>query len=100
LQKAKTGVVVLPDDSNPEEIRNTPVPNEGNIHAKPGAEFAPAMTQFLKAGISIDLVISPDLTQIQHKGKINQINKLLADNDLIADILTVIDPGLLPGILK
>jgi amino acid transporter/nucleotide-binding universal stress UspA family protein len=100
LQKSTTEVAILHGDFEQGSIRNILIPFSGDIHTQLAIEMAPAFMDFFNARVTIAWVVNTGISFYEKENKIDQINKVLADNNLKADIETVSDSDILHGLLK
>jgi amino acid transporter/nucleotide-binding universal stress UspA family protein len=100
LQKSTTEVAILHGEIKPGEIKKILIPYSDNIHTRLAAELTPALKEFFNAEISFAVVFSPKITMEEQQAKVDQINTLLSENEISANILSIAESDILQGILK
>ncbi len=100
LQKSTTEVAILHGDISPGKIKKILVPFGGDIHTQLAAELIPALGDYFDAAITFAVVFAPGTAMKDQKAKIDQINKLLLENNISAGIVSTVDTDILRGILK
>jgi basic amino acid/polyamine antiporter, APA family len=100
LQKSTTEVAILHGKIKAGEIKNILIPYSSDIHTQLATEITPALMEFFNAKIKVGVVFSPETTISDKQEKIDQISNLLAENKILAKIVTAIDTDILQGILK
>ncbi len=100
LQKTTNELAVLHGEIVPGEIRQILIPYSGNIHTRLAIEISPALKEYYGAKVTVAIVFSPGTSKADRKIITDQINKDIADNNLIANIEIISDPDILNGILK
>jgi amino acid transporter/nucleotide-binding universal stress UspA family protein len=100
LQKTTLEVAILHGEVNPGKVRKILIPYSGDAHTQLAIEISPALIAHFNAIITIGVVISTQTTEINKLKITDQINKILADNNLVAQIEMIPDPDILHGILR
>jgi nucleotide-binding universal stress UspA family protein len=100
LQKATNEVAILHGEIKAEQIKTIFIPFGGDIHTELAIEIAPALVQFYNANIVVGIVFSPEAGAEKRILKTEQVEKLLLDNSLSAEIKTITDTDIVHGILK
>ncbi len=100
LQKTTNEVAILHGEVKPGEVRNILIPFSGDINTRLAIEISPALMEYYNAKITIAIVFSPKTDLVVQQKIIDQINKDLVENDLVAKIETIYDTDILHGILK
>ena len=100
LQKSTTEVAILHGKIRPGKIRNIIIPYSGDIHTQLAAEIAPALKDYFGAEIKFGIVFSPDTGLVEQQEKIDQVNAVLTENNILAKVETAVDVDLLQGIIK
>ncbi len=100
LQKSTTEVAILHGEIKAGEIKNILIPYSSDIHTQLAAEITPALMEFFNAKIKFAVVFSPGTTIAEQQKKVDQINALLAENKISAEIVTTVNYDILQGILK
>ncbi len=100
LQKAPSEVAILHGNFVSENIRNIMIPFGANIHTHLAAEIAPAILKHFNAKLSIAVVFEPGTPDIDRQHKIEDIKKMLQENNLEAQLKVVVGRDVLNGILS
>jgi len=100
LQKAPSEVAILHGNFVSENIRNIMIPFGANIHTHLAAEIAPAILKHFNARLSIAVVFEPGTPDIDRQHKIEDIKKMLQENNLEAQLKVVVGRDVLNGILS
>jgi len=100
LQKAPSEVAILHGDFVTENIKNILIPFGADIHTHLAAEIAPAILKYFNAKLSIAVVFEPNTPDIDRQQKIDDIKKMLQENNLEAQLKVVVGRDILNGILS
>jgi amino acid transporter/nucleotide-binding universal stress UspA family protein len=100
LQKTTNEVAILHGEIKPGNIRNILIPYSGDIHTRLAVEISPALKEYFNANIKIAVVFDPETYNSQRRATLNNINIILQDNSLPAEIETINDSDVLHGLLK
>lgn len=100
LQKSTTEVAILHGEIKSGKVKNILIPYGGNIHTQLAAEIAPALLEYFGANISLAVVFSPEMSDLDRENKISEINSMIEDVHFNVKIKTIVDSDILQGILK
>lgn len=100
IAKAPCEVAVIHGSITEKEIQSILIPFGSNIHTVLATEIAPALQKYFKCKIKIALVLEPGISNEEKEERVNNINKLVADNSLDASIKILHNIDILSGILQ
>ncbi len=99
LQESPCEVAVLHGQLPSKPIKNILIPYGENIHTHLALEVAPALAAYFKCKVHIGVVLDPDTTETERAERLAEIRKRLADFRINAEIHTVVEEGILQGVL-
>lgn len=99
IQKSPSEVAVLHGEIEPDKIKNILLPFGSDIHSRLAAEIAPALMDYFKARLRLVVVIDPDMPVNARNEKIHEIEQLMREYSLQADLEIVAQKDILKGIL-
>ena len=100
LQKSPSETAVLHGDFISPKINNILIPFGADVHTQLATEIAPALVEFLKAKLTITVVIDPDIAEIDRDKKVNEIQQVIDANNLTAELKVVKEKDILKAIIK
>jgi amino acid transporter/nucleotide-binding universal stress UspA family protein len=100
LQKSPTEVAVLHGDFSSSTLKNILIPFEADIHTRLATEIAPALVEHFKAKLRIAVVLDPNTADAKKDEKINQIQKIIDENALTAELKIIKDQDVLRAIIR
>jgi amino acid transporter/nucleotide-binding universal stress UspA family protein len=100
IQNARCEVAILHGDFEKEAIRTIFIPYGRDIHARLAIEMAPALAEYFHCGVRIGLVIDPDSTRDAADHKLSEIDALIKEQALHAELETRKSPDILRGVLQ
>ncbi len=100
LQKTTNEVAILHGTIEKGNIRNILIPYSGDIHTRLAVEISPALSEYYNARVTIAVVFNPEKSSVDKQKIVDNINSILNENGLSAQIETITDSDILSGILK
>jgi nucleotide-binding universal stress UspA family protein len=100
LQKSPSETAVLHGDFSSSKIKNILIPYGADIHTRLATEIAPAMVEHFNAKLKIVVVVDPDISSAKRDEKINQIQKIIDENALTAELKIIEEHDVLKAIIK
>ena len=100
LQKTTNEVAIMHGDIKPGKVRKIVIPYSGDVHTRLAVEISPALKEYFNAKVTIATVFRPENSAIERQNIINNINMILEENGLSAQIESVTNSDILHGILK
>jgi amino acid transporter/nucleotide-binding universal stress UspA family protein len=100
LQKTTNEVAILHGEIVPGKIRNIIIPYAGDVHTRLAVEISPALISYYNATITVAIVFAPGTSEASRQKVLGNVDTMLADKDLHAQIKTTTDSDILRGILK
>jgi amino acid transporter/nucleotide-binding universal stress UspA family protein len=100
IQDARCEVAILHGDFDKGAIRTIFIPYGQNIHARLAIEMAPALAEFFHCAVRIGVVVDPDSAPDAVANKLAEINALIKERALSAELETRKSPDILRGVLQ
>ena len=100
LQKSTNEVAILHGEIVQGQIKKILIPFSGDVHTQLAAEITPDLGEYFNAEVNFGIVFSPETSELKRKQKIDEINKMITENNLTAKIVSIVDADILHGILR
>jgi basic amino acid/polyamine antiporter, APA family len=100
LQKSPCEVAVLHGSLDSRPIKNILIPYAEDIHTHLALEVAPALAEYFGSEVTLGMVVDPDISTVELDQRLQKIRRRLLENNLSAKIDTVVDEGILRGVIK
>jgi amino acid transporter/nucleotide-binding universal stress UspA family protein len=100
IQDARCEVAILHGDFGNNTIRNIFIPYGQDIHARLAIEMAPALAEFFHCAVRIGVVFEPGSPTAAMDKKLAEINALIKERALSAELETMKSPDVLRGVLQ
>jgi nucleotide-binding universal stress UspA family protein len=100
LQKTTNEVAILHGEIDRGKIKKILIPYSGDIHTRLAVEISPALKEYFNAAITIAVVFNPDMNFNERRKVLDNIEAVLKENSLQAEVASTTDSDVLGGILK
>jgi len=100
LQKSPCEVAVLHGDLKSRTVRNILIPYSADIHTRLAIEVAPALQEHFQSTVTLGMVMGPDISPVERAVRLQSANDRLKEYNLPARVETVVEEGVLQGVLK
>jgi amino acid transporter len=100
LQESPCEVAVLHGDWSSRPIKNILIPYAEDIHTHLALEVAPALADYFESGVTLGVVVDPELSSAELDQRLRKVNQRLWDHGLQAKIDVVADEGILQGVVR
>jgi amino acid transporter/nucleotide-binding universal stress UspA family protein len=100
LQKSPCEVAVLHGSLKSQPVRDILIPYSVDIHTRLAIEVAPALQEYFNSTVTLGMVMEPDLLPAERDARLQNIQDRLMEYKLSARIQTVVEEGVLQGVIK
>jgi len=100
IQDAPCEVAILHGELEKAAIRNILIPYGRDIHARLAVEMAPALAEFFHGTVRIGIVVDPESSPDAVDHTLAEVNAIIKERGLSADLVTQTSPDILRGVLQ
>ncbi len=100
IQKSPSEVAILHGTFDHKKIRNILIPFSADIHTRLATEIAPVLVDYFKCKLNLAIVLDPAIREAEKEKRINEVEEIIRENRLPAQVRVLYDEDVLKGILK
>ncbi len=100
IQKMPLETAIIHGNLLPEKIKTILIPFGSSINTRLAMEIGPAISDYFKAKLKIAVVFEPNTPRTLKRERIRQMQYLIDENKISAEIVTIRARNILSGIIK